>query len=235
MFALRSLILTLALCVSAARGQGGIRGTGEETFPGAKEEETRRMLQGVDRVIVAFKNTAGENAARAKATVVHLEIEGQDAIAMDIPVQAIQGLQNNPNIDYIETDEILYASTTQSIPYGIKAVEADLFYSINVPSPSDGKKVCIIDSGYDLGHLDLPSTGVTGYNKKSGTAWSTDTCGHGKCYFLIEHAMYTSVVFIFRLLTCTRLSRQVHMWLVSVSSSSLLCWHDVLFTLNFFD
>jgi hypothetical protein len=179
LFVHRSLILTLALCIAAARGQGGIRGAGEEAVPGA-DEEARRMLQGVERVIVKFKNKAGENAARAMASAVHLAIGGQNAIAMDMPVQAIPGLQQNPNIEYIETDEILYASA-QSTPYGITNVQADQFYSL--PNPSAMKKVCIIDSGYDLGHSDLPpSTSVTGY---TGTTWNTDTCGHGKCYFLI--------------------------------------------------
>jgi serine protease len=149
----------------------------EEVVPGAADEEARRMLQGLERVIVGFKNKEGENAARARASAVHLAIGGQDAIAMDMPVTAIPGLQNNPNIVYIEKDEILHASA-QSTPYGITAVQADPFSL--PPLTANGKKVCIIDSGYDLGHPDLPSTGVTGFNSLSGTAWDTDTCGHGK-------------------------------------------------------
>jgi hypothetical protein len=65
------------------------------------------MLQGVESVIVAFENKEGENAARVKASVVHLAIGGQYTIAVDMPLQAIEGLQNNPDIEYIEKDKLL--------------------------------------------------------------------------------------------------------------------------------
>jgi subtilisin family serine protease len=46
---------------------------------------------------------------------------------------------------------------------------------------ASNRKVCIIDSGYSLGHPDLPAGGnVTGVDDPIGTGlWSTDRCGHG--------------------------------------------------------
>ena len=41
-------------------------------------------------------------------------------------------------------------------------------------------KICIVGTGYDLGHSDLPdsSHGITGYNDASIGDWFTDDFGH---------------------------------------------------------
>jgi hypothetical protein len=54
------------------------------------------------RVIVAFKPGA-QGAARAAVVAargtVKLEIHGMDAVAVDLPVQALAGLSRNPNVE----------------------------------------------------------------------------------------------------------------------------------------
>jgi len=66
---------------------------------------------------------------------------------------------------------------TESIPYGITYVNA-----LDVSDDNAGeRKVCIIDSGYDMGHPDLPSdrslfTGESFINNKE---WDTDENGAG--------------------------------------------------------
>jgi serine protease len=40
------------------------------------------------------------------------------------------------------------------------------------------KTVCVMDSGYSMGHPDLPTTGVSGY-AVSAANWTQDGCGHG--------------------------------------------------------
>ncbi len=66
----------------------------------------------------------------------------------------------------------------EKIPYGIEMVRA-----FSVPDKDiSNRKVCIIDTGYDISNPDLPSdpkvvTGSTG--KNSGDAWNKDTNGHG--------------------------------------------------------
>lgn len=59
----------------------------------------------------------------------------------------------------------------QTVPYGIRMVQADQV-THNV---ANSKTICVMDSGYALGHPDLPTTGVSGYS----TNWSQDGCSHG--------------------------------------------------------
>ena len=143
------------------------------------------------RVIVAFKpGTQGMvlNAVAAARGQVKLQIDGMDAMAVEMPIQALAGLSRNPNVQYVEEDPKRHAlattspstgapyATGQLVPYGIGMVEADQFAAVDMSS----RKVCIIDSGYDRGHEDL-STGanVTGeYDSVSGW-WYTDENGHG--------------------------------------------------------
>lgn len=142
------------------------------------------------RVIVAFKPGAKmamkSMAAGANATV-KAEIFGTDAVAMEVPRTALKGLENNPNVEYIEEDHKRYAialttpstgnpyATGQAVPYGIKQVQADLLSDINVGN----RKVCIIDSGYDRSHEDLSGNVHTGdYDAGTGN-WYTDENSHG--------------------------------------------------------
>ena len=39
--------------------------------------------------------------------------------------------------------------------------------------------MCVIDSGFNQGHEDLPATFVTGTNNSGTGNWSQDRCGHG--------------------------------------------------------
>jgi subtilisin family serine protease len=142
------------------------------------------------RVIVAFKPGA-KAAVKAAAAAANAretkEIFGMDAMAMEVPLTALKGLENNPNVEYVEEDAKRYplALTTpstgtpyasgQTVPYGIKMVQADLLSDINVGN----RKVCIIDSGYDRAHEDLSGNLHTGdYDAGTGN-WYTDENSHG--------------------------------------------------------
>lgn len=142
------------------------------------------------RVIIAFKPgtaAAVKNVVTAARGQHKLDIAGLDAMAVEVPTAALQGLSRNPNIEYVEEDAKRYplAGTTPSgapyasgqlLPWGIKAVQADLLAGTNASS----RKVCIIDSGYARGHADLSAgTEVTG-EYDSGTGWwYTDENHHG--------------------------------------------------------
>ncbi len=143
------------------------------------------------RVIVSMKpgQAAGGRAAlRAAGGVIKQEIHGMDAVAIEVPTVALQGLAKNPNIEYIEEDLVRHAFATTSpsaapyltgqlTPYGIKMVQAD-----NMPAGdanTGNRKVCIIDSGYDLAHEDLSGNAVAGDNDSGTGLWSTDENHHG--------------------------------------------------------
>lgn len=142
------------------------------------------------RVIVAYKPGAAaavRGAVSSARGAVKLEILGMNAMAVELPAQALRGLANNPNVEYVEADEKRYplAGTTPSdgtpyatgqlVPYGIPMVQADLLDD----SLAGNRKVCIIDSGYDLAHEDLAQNAVTGENDSGTGNWFEDQNGHG--------------------------------------------------------
>lgn len=143
------------------------------------------------RVIVAFKPGAAASVKAAVAAArgnVKQEITGMDAMAVEVPSQALNGLARNPNVQYVEPDELRYAlaldtpstgtpyATGQKVPYGIGMVQADQFSTQDQSS----RKVCIIDSGYDRNHEDLSAgTNVTGEYDAGTGWWYTDENHHG--------------------------------------------------------
>ena len=142
------------------------------------------------RVIVKFKK--GQKAllkglvGGIKGKVKH-EIFNEDAMAIEVPRAALKGLENNPNVEFIEEDAKRYPlaltspstgtpyTSGQLVPYGIKMVQADQLSD----SVAANRKVCIIDSGIDRNHEDLSSNNLTG-EYDSGTGWwYTDENHHG--------------------------------------------------------
>ena len=62
------------------------------------------------------------------------------------------------------------------IPYGVQLIQApDLWSTDRMPTPI---KICIVDTGYDKTHVDLPSEGVTSTATNFADAFS-DVDGHG--------------------------------------------------------
>jgi subtilisin family serine protease len=68
--------------------------------------------------------------------------------------------------------------STEFIPYGIDMVQSTAIEF----HPQNKLKICVVDTGYNLGHVDLPKDGVVGiddlyaYPKEP---WSQDDRGHG--------------------------------------------------------
>jgi len=169
---------------------------------GASQKE-RELQGGTNRYIVKYKNAQGKAVAQVNAFKVNLELKGFNAISVDLPDDSIESLMSDPDIEFVELDQkrtvdppdvlsieslmsdqdiefveldqkrSLFTSETETIPYGISQVQATLLSE----NKASGIKVCIIDSGYDYGHPDLATSGVTGYN--GNLPWSTDGCGHG--------------------------------------------------------
>lgn len=84
----------------------------------------------------------------------------------------------NLTISYIDHKIFLQQDSNEKVPYGI-----DLVQSLNVPDEFvSNRKVCIIDTGYDSNHLDLPSVD-TGSNITGVAAGNLDPFkdgnGHG--------------------------------------------------------
>jgi subtilisin family serine protease len=147
----------------------------------------------ISRMIVTFKDGQGAAAKAAIAKTggrVLIDLARIDAAAVSLPTRAIAELQRHPAIAGVENDELRYAfrvakptgvravrsvSSSEAVPYGITAVQAAqvTFNAANAP------KICITDSGYNLGHEDLQTTNVDGVNLTAETDWSDDQAHHG--------------------------------------------------------
>lgn len=154
-----ALVLGLATCLSA----------GSASMASGSDQE---------RVWVKFKPGAKGQVQRAlqgAGARFHYSFDGLGAFAVSVPSQALAGLRNNPNIEYIEADAPRYPMA-QIQPYGIDMVKAPQVWSQGVTG--SGIKVCVIDSGIHAGHEDLSAIAKTGY-ASPGQSWDTDSCGHG--------------------------------------------------------
>lgn len=137
------------------------------------------------RVWVQFAPQRAEQAMRAleqAGAVVHHRFDGLNAVAVSLPVEQIEALSKNRNIELIEEDVKRFPSA-QSIPYGIDAVQArDIWDSngdgaIDTGAPNgSGILICVIDSGLQTSHTDMAGVNVVG-GYPSG--WNNDECGHG--------------------------------------------------------
>ena len=128
-----------------------------------------------NRVLVKFRPGAAaqaEAALKGAGGKVHRRLDKHRVIAVTVPAQALQGLRNNPNIEYIERDAPRYAYA-QTAPYGIAKVQAP--ETVAVGADGTGIKVCVIDSGINANHEDFAGVALSGYP----TGWNSDTCGHG--------------------------------------------------------
>ncbi|MDX1455177.1 MAG: S8 family serine peptidase [Gammaproteobacteria bacterium] len=130
------------------------------------------------RVYVGFK--AGNQAAvqqslRGAGAETHYNFEKLGVMAVSVPAQALEGLKRNPNVTYVEEDPKRFLMS-QAQPYGIAMVQAD---DLSLQPASANRTVCIIDSGYDLAHEDLPQNNVNGTNDSGSGNWYEDTNSHG--------------------------------------------------------
>ena len=130
------------------------------------------------RVWVKFTPGASaqvETQLRAAGGKIHYKFSSLRAFAVSVPEQALAGLRNNPNIEYIEPDapRQLYGET---VPYGVPRVQAP--EAVSVGADGTGIKVCVIDSGIHASHEDLSAIAKTGY-ASTGQSWNSDSCGHG--------------------------------------------------------
>ncbi|TLM79313.1 S8 family serine peptidase [Microbulbifer harenosus] len=130
-----------------------------------------------ERYIVKFKTGKGpavkammeKNGGRSALT-----LEKHNAMAANLPSQALAALRNNPNVEFVEEDVKRYPMA-ESLPFGIPMVQADQVSDVL----AGNQTVCIIDSGYDLSHEDLSGNNVTGSNDPGTGFWYTDENSHG--------------------------------------------------------
>ncbi|MBI3185004.1 MAG: S8 family serine peptidase [Myxococcales bacterium] len=124
------------------------------------------------RYMVKFADAAqGKAAVFAAGGKIALELGPQRVAAVYLPASAVAALEKSPHVEYVEDDPRRFPSA-QSVPYGIDMVQAPLAWPL---ATGVNRTVCVIDSGFYVGHQDLQSAGVSGYP----AGWDKDGCGHG--------------------------------------------------------
>ena len=99
--------------------------------------------------------------------------------AAKIPAQALNGLQNNPHVAWIEPDRVVKANA-QTLPTGVDRIDAEQLFT-GAPVDVD---IAILDTGIDLDHPDLnvvQGVDCRRLNKKTGDCkvGGNDDNGHG--------------------------------------------------------
>ena len=117
------------------------------------------------------------------------DASGLSCLTSTICTSSIESIENsllqNENV-LVEKDRILnsqasISSTTEVTSWGVAQVLEDMAFWDAADPPSDEIKVCIVGSGYDLTHPDLPSEpDVIGSNSSwTDEVWSVDVYGPG--------------------------------------------------------
>jgi subtilisin len=133
---------------------------------------------GLVKVLIGFKEKPG-SAQQAMVKGVGGKIKYTyhivDAIAASIPEKAIDALQKNPNVRYVESDGQVFA-LEQTLPWGVDRIDAEVVHASESANKGEGVKVAILDTGIDLNHPDLDIAG--GENFSPGKSYD-DKNGHG--------------------------------------------------------
>ena len=100
-----------------------------------------------------------------------------------LPPRALEALQSNPNVDYIEADQRVTLTATQSNPtWGLDRVDQrnlPLSSSYTYNATGSGVTAYIIDTGVLSSHNDFGGRVASGYTAISDGRGTTDCNGHG--------------------------------------------------------
>jgi serine protease len=156
------------------------------TFMAAAITATSTQAPPPERVLIKFKQgakAAVETELKRANAKIHYSFDNIGLFAATVPAQALNGLRNNPNVEFVEADQIRHPDA-QVVPYGIDMVQARDVWDANRDNVLDpgaptgeGMLVCVIDSGIYAGHEDFQNVNLVGGFPED--KWNFDNCGHG--------------------------------------------------------
>ena len=144
------------------------------SFQAISEESTQRYII----QFKANKMASMQSAVISEGGKIKRHLNNRRMMSVDLTKTALERIQRRSDLELVEIDPKRYL-LAEDQPYGIGMVEAD-----QVSDALTGNMtVCITDTGYSLGHEDLPSSGVTGDdndgNGNDTGNWYEDGHGHG--------------------------------------------------------
>ncbi len=137
--------------------------------------------EGLVKLLIGFKEKPGlpeQALVNGMGGKIKYTYHLVDAMAASLPQQAIDALQKNPNVRYVEPDGLVQALDGElDNSWGVKRIGAGLVHdSLN---KGTGVKVAVIDTGMDYNHPDLNSNYWGGYDFVNDDSDPMDDNGHG--------------------------------------------------------
>lgn len=141
--------------------------------------------------IVVFKpgspgnevNNAAEKARGMGGEVLYTYDAALNGFAARLPEQALNGLVHNPNVEYIEADQVITIDATQSpANWGLDRIDQralPLSNSYTYNYTGAGVTAYIIDTGILFGHTEFGGRAVSGWDFVNNDADASDCNGHG--------------------------------------------------------
>ena len=164
------------------------------TSPGVTESSGPTLAQGgnaeliPDQYIVVFNDDVDDPAGRGRAIaaqhggeVLYTYTSAIKGFAVRLPAAAAVGLARNPNVAYVEQDQVMHADVTQSgATWGLDRINQrnlplDGTYSYTYTG--SGVRVYIIDTGTDAAHAEFEGRASNVYDALGGNG--NDCNGHG--------------------------------------------------------
>jgi len=198
--------LVLLLGAATATDQQEKMSHNSTTVPGFSQDQARELLfrQETVQVIVKYKNDRGKSKVEKKAKKVKTGSTKFKYVAIEVTPEDLEALRKDKDVVRVEPDYEMHAlpppepekekppkadklrrQLAETLPWGISRVQSIVPINQNEfvpPGPYVNQiKVCVVDTGYDIGHPDLPTYGtVTGHTPPSVSgSWNVDGHSHG--------------------------------------------------------
>ena len=133
-----------------------------------------------DRKIIGLTADAPPGLATNVADEVHHELDFDTigkAVIGRFPAEAIEGLESNPNVRYVEDDAKAHA--LQTTPWGVERVGGDVLHAEG--ETGAGASIAIVDTGVQVDHETLDVSGGAAFGTSCGSCPEPygDDNGHG--------------------------------------------------------
>ena len=184
----KSLFVFVILALMVAISQPALAASNSPTAPiiGA---DAANAIEG--RYIVVFKpgsagsevNKAAQRTRGLGGEIYYTYDAALVGFAASLPEPALKGLVHNPNVEYIEADQVVSLDATQSpATWGIDRIDQRLLplsnsYTYNFTGA--GVTAYIIDTGIRFTHTDFGGRAVSGYDFVDNDSNASDCNGHG--------------------------------------------------------
>jgi aqualysin 1 len=179
-FRLMSVLLVLALSISVV---STVAAKGNTSVQSEKPSAGRYIVVFKPGTPAAEISAAGEHARAAGGQVDYVYESALLGFAGSFPEQAIFGLSHNPNVEYIEEDQVISLDATQSpATWGLDRIDQHnlpLNNTYTYNSTGAGVTAYIIDTGIRVSHNEFGGRASSGYDFVDNDSNADDCNGHG--------------------------------------------------------